>query len=155
MTYDQANQLASRTGASGTLRYEYDHAGRLIREHGPRGGLTSYEYGYLDKVMAVERDGQRVRYHYDGTDMPVAKEFPDGPNQHFYAPVPTTGIDPWGLQWTAIFSDYSPTPNSIIEVNGGTNSIQVTRNLPSAYGNHYYRLIILNSDATTLLAASP
>jgi RHS repeat-associated protein len=23
--------------------------------------------------------------------------FPDGPNQHFYAPVPTTGLDPWGL----------------------------------------------------------
>ena len=23
--------------------------------------------------------------------------FPDGPNQHFYAPVPTTGLDPFGL----------------------------------------------------------
>lgn len=23
--------------------------------------------------------------------------FPDGPNQHFYAPVPTTSLDPWGL----------------------------------------------------------
>lgn len=24
--------------------------------------------------------------------------FPDGPNQHFYAPVATTGLDPWGLE---------------------------------------------------------
>lgn len=39
--------------------------------------------------------------------------FPDGPNRHFYAPVPTMGLDPWGLayveavdytNWNNVFS---------------------------------------------------
>ncbi|MEX2607016.1 MAG: RHS repeat-associated core domain-containing protein [Kiritimatiellia bacterium] len=74
MTYDKANQLQTRTDASGTTRFVYDKAGRLIEEQ--RGGRTiaSFEYGYLDKVTSVTRDGVETKFHYNARGMLVAKE---------------------------------------------------------------------------------
>ena len=50
-TFDDANQLVSSTCDGITTRYEYDAAGRLVRE-----GNRTYTYGYLDKVMSVRFD---------------------------------------------------------------------------------------------------
>jgi RHS repeat-associated protein len=59
--------------------------------------------------------------------------FPDGPNQHFYAPVPTMGLDPWGLEeWTVYRETLSRAPSNLVahfttdeqwyeDLNGGIN----------------------------------
>ena len=62
-TFDDANQLVSSTCDGVTTRYEYDAAGRMVKE-----GNRTYTYGYLDKVMSV-RDGANTytyTYHPDG-----------------------------------------------------------------------------------------
>ena len=62
--YDKANQLVSSTCDGKTTHYEYDAAGRMVKE-----GDKSYTYGYLDKILAVQRDGQQTAafdYHMDG-----------------------------------------------------------------------------------------
>ena len=61
-TYDAANQLISSTNPEGDITsYAYDAAGRLVKE-----GEKTYEYGWLDKVMRVSKDGKelaRFEYH--------------------------------------------------------------------------------------------
>ncbi len=61
-TYDAANQLLSSTNPEGDITsYAYDAAGRLVKE-----GEKTYEYGWLDKVMRVSKDGKelaRFEYH--------------------------------------------------------------------------------------------
>ena len=60
--YDGANQLLSSTNPEGDITsYAYDAAGRLVKE-----GEKTYEYGWLDKVMRVSKDGKelaRFEYH--------------------------------------------------------------------------------------------
>jgi len=74
MTYDDANQLQTRTDANGTTRYVYDDAGRLVEERRDGEVIASYEYGYLDKVTSVTRDGVTTKFHYNARGMLVAKE---------------------------------------------------------------------------------
>lgn len=61
-TYDAANQLVSSTNPEGDITsYAYDAAGRLVKE-----GEKTYEYGWLDKVMRVSKEGKelaRFEYH--------------------------------------------------------------------------------------------
>ncbi len=57
--------------------------------------------------------------------------FPDGPNRHFYAPVPTNGLDPLGL-WKAVVSTGVGYPNGqTINLPEGDTSINV--NLTGSY----------------------
>ena len=60
-TYDDANQLLSSTNPEGDITsYIYDAAGRLVKE-----GEKTYEYGWLDKVMRVSKEGKElVRFEY-------------------------------------------------------------------------------------------
>ena len=58
-------KLFQRSTSDGkTTKYEYDTAGRLIRE-----GDRTYSYGYLDKILSVQGNGQKIAsfdYHVDG-----------------------------------------------------------------------------------------
>ena len=58
-TFDAANQLVSSTCDGVTTRYEYDAAGRMIKE-----GDKTYTYGYLDKVMSVAEGNKTFNYTY-------------------------------------------------------------------------------------------
>ena len=60
-TYDDAKQLLSSTNPEGDITsYIYDAAGRLVKE-----GEKTYEYGWLDKVMRVSKEGKElVRFEY-------------------------------------------------------------------------------------------
>ncbi|MGE9289375.1 MAG: RHS repeat-associated core domain-containing protein, partial [Puniceicoccales bacterium] len=43
--------------------------------------------------------------------------FPDGPNRHFYAPVPTAGLDPMGLEeWTTVFDSREVPNGQLLEI---------------------------------------
>ena len=57
--FDRANQLVSSTCGGITTHYEYDAAGRLVKE-----GDKTYTYGYLDKVMAVTDGAKNYSYSY-------------------------------------------------------------------------------------------
>ena len=59
--YVAANQLLSSTNPEGDITsYIYDAAGRLVKE-----GEKTYEYGWLDKVMRVSKEGKElVRFEY-------------------------------------------------------------------------------------------
>ena len=63
--YDDSNQLVSSTDAKGAVtEYEYDAAGRLVKE-----GDKVYQYGWLDKILAVTVEGKQVArfdYHING-----------------------------------------------------------------------------------------
>ena len=63
-TYDKANQLVSSVCDGKTTHYEYDAAGRMVKEGG-----KSYEYGWLDKVLAVRENDKNIAsfdYQVDG-----------------------------------------------------------------------------------------
>ncbi len=63
-SYDKANQLVSSTCDGKVTKYQYDAAGRLIQE-----GDKNYEYGWLDKVLAVRENGKQIAlfdYQVDG-----------------------------------------------------------------------------------------
>ncbi|WOO42396.1 RHS repeat-associated core domain-containing protein [Rubellicoccus peritrichatus] len=78
MTYDKANQLVSRIDAAGITEFDYDGAGRLIRERIGNTTIVEYQYGYLDKVVSVNRNGHEARFHYSPSGMLVAKETKGG-----------------------------------------------------------------------------
>ena len=63
-TYDKANQLVNSVCDGKTTHYEYDAAGRMVKEGG-----KSYEYGWLDKVLAVRENDKKIAsfdYQVDG-----------------------------------------------------------------------------------------
>jgi len=70
MEYDLANQIQ----AAGGRKFQYDAAGRLAEES-TEGDKTRYTYGYLDKVLAVEKGGKKnaVSYRYNAAGLPVQK----------------------------------------------------------------------------------
>ena len=62
--YDKANQLTSFNGPEGERTYKYDKAGRLLEEY-LNGELdVSYKYGYLDKVIEINRKGKVTKFKY-------------------------------------------------------------------------------------------
>ena len=69
------NELVSSTSGGVTTCYEYDAAGRLVKE-----GDKTYRYGYLDKVMSVA-DGALPEAEMvgDGLHRHVMAEFDDRP----------------------------------------------------------------------------
>ena len=81
MEYDSANQLVTKTeneagdkAAPETTRFDYDAAGRMMSEM--QGGQMerNFTYGYLDKVMTVDRPGNHhADYIYDASGMLVRK----------------------------------------------------------------------------------
>ncbi|CAN5674957.1 hypothetical protein BH11VER1_BH11VER1_32230 [soil metagenome] len=90
MTYDKANQLVSSErveatppslgfhGKKGELtEFTYDKAGRMTREKSETLNLkpstATYTYGYLDKVLKVDRDGQTAQFHYGADGMLLGK----------------------------------------------------------------------------------
>ena len=63
-SYDKSNQLLSSTTDGKTTQYAYDAAGRLVKE-----GNKTYSYGYLDKILEVQENGEQIAafdYHVDG-----------------------------------------------------------------------------------------
>ena len=54
-TYDAANQLKTSETDGVITEYAYDAAGRLVKE-----GDKVYRYGYLDKVLSVQENGQET-----------------------------------------------------------------------------------------------
>jgi len=76
--YDAANQLKQRTDGEGVHTFTYDRAGRLTEEALNGQSVARYTYGYLDKVTAVERNGQTTRFRYNADGMLVEKQYPDG-----------------------------------------------------------------------------
>jgi RHS repeat-associated protein len=83
LSYDTAHQLKSAEGSEGLREFTYDKAGRLVTEvlNGQPAG--NYTYGYLDKVIAVERNGEVTRFDYDAQGMLVGKQLPDGSYEHW------------------------------------------------------------------------
>jgi YD repeat-containing protein len=77
--YDLANQLAKKFEGAVHTVYRYDEAGRLVSEHESGKDPVTYAYGYLDKVLSVNRAkaGARpltTKFLYDAAGMLVAKE---------------------------------------------------------------------------------
>ncbi|MDD2478853.1 MAG: hypothetical protein PHS31_03080 [Victivallaceae bacterium] len=67
--YDKANQLVTSTVDDKVMNYAYDAAGRLIKEGSVASGFKTYSYGYLDKILEVQENGQQIAafdYHIDG-----------------------------------------------------------------------------------------
>lgn len=79
--YDRANQVASMKTPEGTRTYKYDNAGRLLEEHLDGKLDASYKYGYLDKVIEINRNGAVTKFNYDGMGMLVEKILPDGKSE--------------------------------------------------------------------------
>ena len=77
-TYDTANQLKEMTSPEGRREYFYDKAGRLIMEKLNGEIDVEYKYGYLDKVIEVNRKGNITKFAYDGFGMLAQKTFHDG-----------------------------------------------------------------------------
>ena len=62
----------------GKREYFYDRAGRLVSEKLNGEIDVEYKYGYLDKVIEVNRRGKITKFAYDGFGMLVQKTFHDG-----------------------------------------------------------------------------
>ena len=77
-TYDTANQLMEMESPEGKREYFYDRAGRLIIEKFNGEIDVEYKYGYLDKVIEVNRNGKTTKFAYDGFGMLAQKTFHDG-----------------------------------------------------------------------------
>lgn len=82
MEYDAANQLVVRRERAedatqvprSETRFAYDRAGRMLSEQIDGRMERSFSYGYLDKVMRVDRpEGRTAHYAYDATGMLVRK----------------------------------------------------------------------------------
>jgi RHS repeat-associated protein len=68
-TYDKANQLVTSTVDDKVMNYAYDAAGRLVKEGSVASGFKTYSYGYLDKILEVQENGEQIAafdYHIDG-----------------------------------------------------------------------------------------
>ena len=57
-TYDTGNQLMEMSSPEGKREYFYDRAGRLVMEKLNGEIDVKYKYGYLDKVIEVNRRGE-------------------------------------------------------------------------------------------------
>ena len=77
-TYDTANQLMEMESPEGKREYFYDKAGRLVMEKFNGEIDVEYKYGYLDKVIEVDRNGKTTKFAYDGFGMLAQKTFHDG-----------------------------------------------------------------------------
>jgi YD repeat-containing protein len=84
MEYDAANQLVTKKEAAGEGKPEvqtaftYDSAGRMMSESHDGQIERQFTYGYLDKVLAVERPGgRRANFEYDAGGMLVRKAVDD------------------------------------------------------------------------------
>ena len=77
-TYDTGNQLKEMSSPEGKREYFYDRAGRLIIEKFNGEIDVEYKYGYLDKVVEVNRKGKTTKFAYDGFGMLSQKTFHDG-----------------------------------------------------------------------------
>ena len=77
-TYDTANQLMEMESPEGKREYFYDRAGRLVSEKLNGEIDVEYKYGYLDKVIEVNRRGKITKFAYDGFGMLAQKTFHDG-----------------------------------------------------------------------------
>lgn len=62
----------------GKREYFYDRAGRLVSEKLNGEIDVEYKYGYLDKVIEVNRRGKITKFAYDGFGMLAQKTFHDG-----------------------------------------------------------------------------
>ena len=58
--YDKANQLVSSECNGKIMKYEYDAAGRLVKE-----GKRSYSHLVMDKVSRVKMDGRQEHFLWD------------------------------------------------------------------------------------------
>ena len=77
-TYDTGNQLKEMSSPEGKREYFYDGAGRLVPEKFNGAIDVEYKYGYLDKVIEVNRRGKITKFAYDGFGMLAQKTFHDG-----------------------------------------------------------------------------
>lgn len=77
-TYDTGNQLKEMSSPEGKREYFYDRAGRLVSEKLNGEIDVEYKYGYLDKVIEVNRRGKITKFAYDGFGMLAQKTFHDG-----------------------------------------------------------------------------
>ena len=58
--YDKANQLVTSAVDNKVTNYAYDAAGRLIKEGSVASGFKTYSYGYLDKILEVQENGEQI-----------------------------------------------------------------------------------------------
>ena len=61
-----------------TTRYTFDAAGRLVKE-----GNKTYQYGYLDKVMSVSDEKQKLAYDYHADGQIASADYGNGKTEDF------------------------------------------------------------------------
>lgn len=97
-SYDDAGRMVSATNDGGTLSYDYDLRGRVVRQEGPAGeesyaydaagnrtaktsraGTIRYDYGRENELLSIVDDAWRTtRLSYDAELRPLSVLRPDG-----------------------------------------------------------------------------
>ncbi len=79
------DKLTTLTDANLNLTsYSYDQLGRLIKETGPLGNITSNTYNVKGNLISkTDANGNTVTYSYDGNGRLLKKSYPDGTEESF------------------------------------------------------------------------
>ena len=77
-SYDKSNQLLSSTTDGKTTQYEYDAAGRMVKE-----GDKTYAYNWLNKVMSITENDKIINSYSYSVNGQIASATAQGKQEDF------------------------------------------------------------------------
>ena len=81
--FDANGNLINQAQGSAQTQWRYDALDRLIETTPPTGPPTQYRYGPGDVRIAKVRNGEEVRYHYDGERLILETNVLGNPQKHY------------------------------------------------------------------------